>query len=127
MSSDVAESINQQLIAGHFGHVGLHQLHTKLVVVVTENVIVADWRFHSIALILGGLRPYVTAQFSCFFVNESSSAKIVEHENWPYTHSAIQSCACGGRHMVQLGATFDTYSFLPYFGKASADEKLIDL
>ena len=26
-----------------------------------------------------------------------------------------------------LGATFDTYSSLPYFGKASADEKLIDL
>ena len=67
MSSDVAESINHQLIAGRFGHVGLCQLHTKLVVVVvTENVIVADWRFHSIALILGGLRPYVTAQFSCF-------------------------------------------------------------
>ena len=30
MSNDVAESINQQLIAGRFGHVGLRQLHTKL-------------------------------------------------------------------------------------------------
>ena len=28
MSNDVAESINQ-LIAGHFGHLGLRQLHTK--------------------------------------------------------------------------------------------------
>ena len=28
MSNDVAESINQ-LIAGHFNHVGLCQLHTK--------------------------------------------------------------------------------------------------
>ena len=30
MSNDVAESINQQLIAGRFGHVGLRQLCTKL-------------------------------------------------------------------------------------------------
>ena len=30
MSNDVAESINQQLIAGRFGHVGLRQLRTKL-------------------------------------------------------------------------------------------------
>ena len=29
MSNDVAESINQ-LIAGYFGHVGLRQLHTKV-------------------------------------------------------------------------------------------------
>ena len=30
MSNDVAESINQQLIAGRFGHVGLRQLRTNL-------------------------------------------------------------------------------------------------
>ena len=65
MSNDAAESINQ-LIAGCFSHVGLRQLHTKPIVIVTENIIVTDWRFYSIALILGGLRPYVTAQFSCF-------------------------------------------------------------
>ena len=29
MNNDVAESINQQLIAGRFGHIGLRQLHTK--------------------------------------------------------------------------------------------------
>ena len=29
MSNDVAESNNQLLIVGHFGHVGLRQLHTK--------------------------------------------------------------------------------------------------
>ena len=33
MSMYVAESINQlQLMAGHFGHIGLHQLCTKLVI-----------------------------------------------------------------------------------------------
>ena len=42
MSNDVAESINQQLIAGRFGHVGLRQLRTKLFCTQLTKAYVAE-------------------------------------------------------------------------------------
>ena len=42
MSNDVAESINQQLIAGRFGHVGLRQLRTNLICTQLTKAYVAE-------------------------------------------------------------------------------------
>ena len=50
MSNDIACRSNQQLIAGHFGHVGLCQLHTRLFYIQLTKAYITETSYNQLLI-----------------------------------------------------------------------------